>query len=414
MLSAQQRLYISYCGRSIKDNTLRNPSVLVSELLDYVEQGYVLECDSSLPLEQSGANLLRHLVNYQPLTPFSREYFDPDSRLFTYQHDWRAALNRGGAAQCFLSEPLADNLTDDLTLATIELRQLIRFFKQPSQYFLNQRLGVYFDDSTSDLAINEPFHPDALEGYQIKSSLLENFLNDSEQAASARIRAQGVLPHGHFSQLYLGQQTDLMAGLATVVKPYLAQPEPDVEIDLVIDDVTIQGWLKQHVELGLIRYKSGKANIKFFIHCYIEHLCYCTSLEAAAKPMIICCQDGQWRFDALPSSLAQEHLTKLVAYFRLGQTQPLAFFINSGWAYLTTLFDPKNLQLASDDKSLAKANKKFEQGFNGNYMFSGEGSDSYIERCFGQLNPQLQQQAIVLAIDILLPLRQQLVELSND
>lgn len=34
ILSAQQRLYISFIGRSIQDNSLRYPSVLVTELLE--------------------------------------------------------------------------------------------------------------------------------------------------------------------------------------------------------------------------------------------------------------------------------------------------------------------------------------------------------------------------------------------
>src|SRR5262249_55953388 len=40
LLSARDRLYISYVGQSVKDNSLAPPSVLVSELLDYVEQGF--------------------------------------------------------------------------------------------------------------------------------------------------------------------------------------------------------------------------------------------------------------------------------------------------------------------------------------------------------------------------------------
>jgi len=429
MLSAQQRLYISYCGRSIKDNSPRNPSVLVTELLDYVEQGYVLGSDIEQPLAVSGANLLKHLVCDQPLTPFSRDYFGDDPKLFSYQGQWRLALeaseaiSEGNSTSSFLSEPLAE----DLTVTTIEVRQLIRFFKHPSQYFLNQRLGVYFADSTSDLETNEPFHPDALEGYHIKSTLLDNYLKDSAPAASERIRAQGVLPHGHFSQLYLGEQTKPMEALAAVVKPYLSSPLPDIEIDLTIDNITIQGWLKQHVSAGLIRYKSGKANSKFFIHCYIEYLCYCASRSASdslAKPMTLCCQDGQWLFESMAPQIATEQLTKLVALYRLGQTRPLAFFINSGWAYLSALFkqksvDPKTdeqipAQLASDDKTMTAALKKFEQGFNGSYIFSGEGSDYYIERCFGGLTSDLQQQAIALTLEILLPLRQQLVECSDD
>ena len=40
ILSARERLYISYVGQSIQDNTAIPPSVLVSELIDYVDQGF--------------------------------------------------------------------------------------------------------------------------------------------------------------------------------------------------------------------------------------------------------------------------------------------------------------------------------------------------------------------------------------
>jgi exodeoxyribonuclease V gamma subunit len=43
LLSARDRLYISYVGQSVKDNSPAPPSVLVSELLDYVEQGFTLD-----------------------------------------------------------------------------------------------------------------------------------------------------------------------------------------------------------------------------------------------------------------------------------------------------------------------------------------------------------------------------------
>ena len=39
ILSARECLYISYLGQSIQDNSEIPPSVLVSELLDYIAQG---------------------------------------------------------------------------------------------------------------------------------------------------------------------------------------------------------------------------------------------------------------------------------------------------------------------------------------------------------------------------------------
>ena len=40
ILSARRQVIISYVGRSLKDNSDLPPSVLVSELLDYLESGF--------------------------------------------------------------------------------------------------------------------------------------------------------------------------------------------------------------------------------------------------------------------------------------------------------------------------------------------------------------------------------------
>ena len=40
ILSAREKLHISYVGQSIQDNSIRPPSVLVSELLDTIDEGF--------------------------------------------------------------------------------------------------------------------------------------------------------------------------------------------------------------------------------------------------------------------------------------------------------------------------------------------------------------------------------------
>ncbi|GAI98854.1 unnamed protein product, partial [marine sediment metagenome] len=74
MLSVRAKLYISYVGQSIQDNSLIPPSVLVSELMDYIEQGF----------EIPGKNILKHISTKHRLQAFSPEYFKKDEKLFSY------------------------------------------------------------------------------------------------------------------------------------------------------------------------------------------------------------------------------------------------------------------------------------------------------------------------------------------
>lgn len=72
-------------GRSIRDNQLQPPSVLVAQLRDHIAQGWCCP--------DEGDPLLSRLTCEHPLQPFSLAYFDPrsggDKRLFTYAREWR-------------------------------------------------------------------------------------------------------------------------------------------------------------------------------------------------------------------------------------------------------------------------------------------------------------------------------------
>ena len=88
ILSARDCLYISHIGRSIKDNTVIPPSVLVAELLDYIRSGYRLEGVSGTE-EKQIEMLNAHLVTQQRLHRFSSKYFAGDS-LFSYSPSARS------------------------------------------------------------------------------------------------------------------------------------------------------------------------------------------------------------------------------------------------------------------------------------------------------------------------------------
>ena len=112
LISARRKLYISYVGQSIKDNSEAPPSVLVSELLDYISQGF----------ELPGQDIVRdHVLTRHRLQAFSSAYFG-GGRLFSYSrenlqasrviaperkaprqfryHRWRNLSPNGGGLRC--------------------------------------------------------------------------------------------------------------------------------------------------------------------------------------------------------------------------------------------------------------------------------------------------------------------------
>ncbi|WP_233200914.1 exodeoxyribonuclease V subunit gamma [Limnohabitans sp. G3-2] len=78
LLSARQVLYVSWSGRSVRDNSEQPPSVLVSQLRDEIDLLW-------------GQDTAQGLTTVHPLQPFSRAYFEEGSGLQTYAKEWRAA-----------------------------------------------------------------------------------------------------------------------------------------------------------------------------------------------------------------------------------------------------------------------------------------------------------------------------------
>ncbi|MGI9134887.1 MAG: exodeoxyribonuclease V subunit gamma, partial [Rhodoferax sp.] len=78
LLSARQVFYVSWCGRSVRDNSEQPPSVLVSQLRDYISTCW-------------GKSVVTSRTTQHPLQPFSRQYFEESSTLLTYAREWRSA-----------------------------------------------------------------------------------------------------------------------------------------------------------------------------------------------------------------------------------------------------------------------------------------------------------------------------------
>jgi exodeoxyribonuclease V gamma subunit len=215
VLSARDRLYISWVGRSVRDNTPRPPSVLVGQLRDHLNSGWRMD-------EAGEPDLMTALTTEHRLQPFSRDYFPSDpyaSPLFTYAREWQ-----GDATRKIV--PAVAALTPQAREEPLTLRELADFLKAPVDAFFKQRLQVNFsseDPTTEDV---EPFAPDPLEQWTLQDVLIKAQARAleagedpqvSRDAALARISREGVLAAGAFGEL---AAIDLAAPLDDMMERY--------------------------------------------------------------------------------------------------------------------------------------------------------------------------------------------------
>ena len=171
LLSARRVLYVSWCGRSVRDNSEQPPSVLVSQLSDYLAAGW-------------SPAVVAQRTTHHPLQPFSRRYFEAGSPLRTFAREWRSAhegeIAPGDAAAGQL-EPLA---TD--SVVALSIGQLASFLKNPVKVFFRQRLGVVFDDARAALPDDETFALDALEEHGVVEEVAEAVLAELAELEPAQ------------------------------------------------------------------------------------------------------------------------------------------------------------------------------------------------------------------------------------
>ena len=398
LLSAQQKLYISYIGRSIQDNTERYPSVLVTELVDYIAQSFHLPGDETLDVDSSAQRVMAHLHCLHSRMPFDPQNFAPQSEYRSFAHEWLPAARGSGEPH-----PPFMQLLPPLKLSELSFEQLLRFWRHPVRAFFTLRLGVSFALEQTELPDAEPFVLDALDRYQINAQLLNALIEEEDtQRLFNHHRAAGVLPYGAFGELFWQTQQEEMAPLAEQVRALRAASH-SVEIDLTVAGVRLNGWLPQVQESGLLRWRPGVLNFTDGLALWLEHLVWC-AMGGRGQSRMLGRKESRWCFDAVDAQQAQEWLTRYVEGYRDGMCSPLLLLAKSGGAWLEASFDAQNDVMLMDEATQAKARAKLLTAWQGNYQLEGEGSDPYLQRLFRTLEAAQLDAICAAAEQWLLPL----------
>ncbi|EFJ3832921.1 exodeoxyribonuclease V subunit gamma [Escherichia coli] len=397
LISAQQKLYISYIGRSIQDNSERFPSVLVQELIDYIGQSHYLPGDEALNCDESEARVKAHLTCHHTRMPFDPQNYQPGN-LQSYAREWLPAASQAGKAYSEFVQPLPFTLPETVPLETLQ-----RFWAHPVRAFFQMRLQVNFRTEDSEIPDTEPFILEGLSRYQINQQLLNVLVEqDDAERLFRRFRAAGDLPYGAFGEIFWETQCQEMQQLADRVIA-CRQPGQSMEIDLACNGVQITGWLPQVQPDGLLRWRPSLLSVAQGMQLWLEHLVYCAS-GGNGESRLFLRKDGEWRFPPLAAEQALHYLSQLIEGYREGMSAPLLVLPESGGAWLKTCYDAQNDAMLDDDSTLQKARTKFLQAYEGNMMVRGEGDDIWYQRLWRQLTPETMEAIVEQSQRFLLPL----------
>ena len=323
LLSARDRLLISYQSRGVRDNKVRLPSEMVSELLDYLDG-----CYSDEP------RLSQRLFVEHPLQAFSPRYFDgQDPRLFTFDAGW-AMPPDDQEPPGFVEEPLPRQQPD----RQLTLDDLLNFFRNPARAFLNHRLSVRLPGEEERLEESEPFALDALESWQARELLLQTHLSGMPpETAWRRLRGEGRLPHGMSGELAHEEAEEESRRLAGILRPLLLERplQPPFPLELELEGWQLQGMLAPFHGDGLIDHRVGRLRGQDHLSLWIRHLALCSAVDAATlRDSQFVTLEERIRFPTLEAGKARTLLLALLELYEEGLQQPLPFFPRTAWAWI--------------------------------------------------------------------------------
>ncbi|WP_261874059.1 exodeoxyribonuclease V subunit gamma [Vibrio rarus] len=417
LLSAQQHLYISYIGQSILDNSECLPSILVTELLEYCSQNYCREGDENLSVDDSGKQLLHHLISHHSMTPFSRDAFANQQ---SFASEWLGIANGVLSQQVKQEPPLSDYFLERSGLDQMELEQLLSFWSLPVKSFFNQRLQVWFNGEKEPLVDDEPFSLQGLERYFLRQDIVTAMLEDGEESISKvadYYRSSGQLPIGQFGDLDVAENQKAMAGLAEEIEFYTSTKCPSIPLSLPVfyrdKTLTITGWLDNHYASGLVHYRVGSIRSKDILQAWIKHLFACASGAEVVSHIIGIAKGEVEYFSLQPLSPqdAMDFIEPLISLFFSGMTEPLPYFPQSAQSAMQEFV----IKSKKGDTQAARegAKSKFKSHFLGNDYSAGECQDLYIQRAWPQWQEEWGEQGYRLAEQVFLPAQERLLKKST-
>ena len=370
VLAARDRLYLSYTGRSVRDNSVLPPSVLVAELLDYVTRATAAAPVTPDTLQAARA---RFVVEH-PLQPFAPGYFDPQAepRRRSFNDEYRAALTERfrapfqvpppmpvpGASQNFTIEEDEDLATDGqgtffrkpLAAAgpefrEVTLQQIERFFFNPSHYLLKERLGIDFGKAEDELQDEEPFVSDWRGQQRLAERVLPHLLAGEPLSAVAALARAGIeYPPGRLGAIELDQELERLDEFAGRVRASTLEsvlPPVSHTLELAVDGEpwTLSAAFGDLRPTGLVRYRYDDTRPHEYFNGWLAHL----YLNALADAGIVTGVDREttWhsrngQYTLAPCSDAMDQLTTLLSLYRKGLHRPLRFYPRTAWMYTTS------------------------------------------------------------------------------
>ena len=383
LLAAKDKLYISYIGQSNSTNEEIPPSVLIDELLDY--------------LELTTGKERAEFITKHPLHGFDDKYFSKsDNQLYSYSKPYCNAAqsyispNKNLIGKLFSTKNLS--LPDENMKNEFSFDEFIKFFLCPAKFFLKYRFNItLYDETLKPLETSEPFELDNLKAYNLKDELLGHKIDKKEFEIINNYKSSGDIPAGVWGDDKIEEADGIAEQIKSAVQNLGKKCPKTKEYKLKFEsqgfNFTLTGEFdnifENNGEKVQLFFRPSSIKNKDKLKAYIWHqLAIETGLDIQKAVLV------GWDKKLLMENISagNELFTTLKDIFVRGLRKPLPLFENSSPEFAKKY--KKEMDEEEIDNALKTASQKWDKGYN-DYGYDLEEYANLI--CFGESPPQLSE-----------------------
>ncbi|MDP6979747.1 MAG: exodeoxyribonuclease V subunit gamma [Myxococcota bacterium] len=396
LLSARDRLVITYVGQSIRDGAELPPSAAVSELVDVICDAHAIDQEGEPLSHRAMRKRIREQIEIRhPLHPYGARYQDELRRVFPVHrqlHRELARIDTSRVAREGAFSVRVDPGAEESAIASLALEDLVAFFHAPSRAFVRDTLGIVLRDEREPIARREAFSLDPREAANVGQLILDlHAAGVGFEDAFEVVDATGVLPHGSAGRLAfedLVQDAEQIARWNTELNVSEAMPKQPFTIQCGGVDIT--GHFDAIGEAGQVFSSFQRLGRGSELRAWLRHLVW--QVGRARDPaafgktppqtsLVGRAQSGKQHVYAIrfgPCEDAEGRLAALVDLYREGLKAPLPLFHEASRAYASAL--AKKGEAGAIDAARKKFAVDAWSGF-------GDESDPYVELAFRGVDP---------------------------
>ncbi len=366
IISAGEKLYVSYTGQNIVNNTENDPSPVVSELIDYM----VSFCND----DQSEA-LRGSIIRRQRLQRYSPAYFTPGSGLYSYssssKNDALAAMAGLSSEPVFFTGGIPSHEKD----VSITVNELAWFLRHPAKALCTGPLGISLDIRDDRPMDDEPFAVESSVRSAMDMRLMEAMISGSDTSVLLpEFRAAGVLPHGSAAEVAFYEREGGVKRFLSMLPGLFDSPGEIPAAEFRVNEMTIKAGPGMLYNGGQVFAVPGKMRSVDLLRAWISHLVRCAA--GTGVRTIFCCSDKgaikSFTWDVIDD--AGDLLGKLAGLYFRGMESPLQLLPRSSLAYADAFYNAVKEPGAAAKKAVKDTflNRKYP-----------EAADPYIQKVFG-------------------------------